>query len=553
MNLSVTMVGERVRARVGLAGTISRRVLRIPREWALAAGFFVAALALDLYRLGAPALWLDETLSVNIARGPVAGLLYTFPAANMDLYYTILYGWVHVLALFGLTTTEFPARLPSAIFGALSVVVVYLLGRRFVGPIAGIVAATLYLLNSFQLAAAQTARSYSLQLLLVLVAWYAWFTLLSRDSGRRWWVWYIAASVLGSLSQVMTIFSLLAQGVAFAGLLIVPGPWRSRARSRLAGMCLSLLIIGGLIAPVLYASQHRPRKTAWVPLPHLSDLRHLYLVYLSSNSRVSLWGVLAVGAVGLLLAALPRLPWRDRRLGRISGSVPHGAPPLESQSQRALLQSIGLTLIVWLTVPVVASYVASYITPNHVVSDRYLLEVLPALCLLIGLGVQVLPGRAAQVAVTLGLAGAILISVPQYYANAQVEDLRTPTQWLIQHYQPGDGLICHLRTEAGGCINPTFAYYLYNLRADQIASKVASTSPSTASMADVAAYAAQHARVFYFSGDYADAADLAQAQTTQAWLDSHYQLMAQFSGRDGIVRLYATGAVVRVGSRRQQA
>jgi 4-amino-4-deoxy-L-arabinose transferase-like glycosyltransferase len=553
MNLSETMVGEHVRTAAGPIGAIGRRAFSIPSTWTLAVGFLVAALALDLYRLGAPALWFDEALSVSIARGPLAGLLYTFPAANMDVYYTVLYGWVHLLALLGLTTAEFLARLPSAIFGALSVVIVYLLGRRFVGHITGIVAAIVYLLDSYQLTAAQTARSYSLQLLLVCVAWYAWFTLLSRDSGRCWWVWYVLASALAALSQVMAIFSLLAQGVVFVGLLIVPGPWRTRAWSRLPGMCLSLVLIGGLIAPALYASQSRPVKTSWVPVPRLDDIRHLYVAYLDSNNSLSFWALLAVGAVALLLAVLPRPPWRGRQPGHISGTVPDSATSLKSPQQIALLQPVGLTLIVWLTVPVVASYVVSHISPNHVFSQRYLVEILPALCLLIGLGVQMFPGRVAQIAVTLGLAGAILISVPQYYANAQIEDLRTPTQWFVQHYQPGDGLICHFRTNVAACPGPIFHYYLYDLHADQIVSDAASTSPSTASLADVAEYAAQHARLFYFAGDYSSATDLAQAQATQAWLDSHYQLVAQMTTTYGTVCLYATGAAVRPISCRRQA
>src|SRR5262249_42007970 len=150
-----------------------------------------------------------------------------------------------------ITTTEFLARLPSALFAALSVIVIYWLGRRFVGPIAGIIAAVLYLLNTYQLTAAQTARAYSLQLLLVAIAWYAWFKLLSSDADKRWWVVYVAASVLASLSQVMSLLGVLAQAGAFACLFVLPGPWQLRVWSRLRGMCLSLAVIGGLMAPVL--------------------------------------------------------------------------------------------------------------------------------------------------------------------------------------------------------------------------------------------------------------------------------------------------------------
>ncbi len=85
----------------------------------------------------------------------------------MILYYLVLKAWLGVTGLVGLAPSETVLRVPSAVFAVAAAVVVYLLGRRLFGPIAGLVAAGLYLSNFLQMGVAQLARSYSLELFLL--------------------------------------------------------------------------------------------------------------------------------------------------------------------------------------------------------------------------------------------------------------------------------------------------------------------------------------------------------------------------------------------------
>src|SRR3989441_13009482 len=83
------------------------------------------------------------------------------------------------------------------VFAVAAAVVVYLLGRRLFGRIAGLVAAGLYLANFLQMGVAQLARSSSLELFLLALSWYALFAALTaRGSARRWWALFVASSVL---------------------------------------------------------------------------------------------------------------------------------------------------------------------------------------------------------------------------------------------------------------------------------------------------------------------------------------------------------------------
>src|SRR6266704_3056194 len=107
----------------------------ISSNWVLSPCLFTLALGFNLYRLGTPSIWFDEAFSVELARQPLPLLWHIIFGLepNMELYYLFLHGWLGLTSLLGLLPTEFVVRFPSAVFAALSTVVVFLMGRRFLG------------------------------------------------------------------------------------------------------------------------------------------------------------------------------------------------------------------------------------------------------------------------------------------------------------------------------------------------------------------------------------------------------------------------------------
>src|SRR5690242_2717252 len=101
------------------------------------------ALGFNLYRLGTPSMWYDEAFSVELARQPLPLLWHIIfgPEPNMELYYLFLHYWINLTSLIGLHATEFVVRFPSAIFAALSTLVVFAIGRRFLSTLTGILGA----------------------------------------------------------------------------------------------------------------------------------------------------------------------------------------------------------------------------------------------------------------------------------------------------------------------------------------------------------------------------------------------------------------------------
>jgi len=110
---------------------------------------FIFAAVFCFHKLGVPSVWFDEAFSVELARQPLPLLLHliTGPEPNMELYYLMLHFWLQVTSLFGLHQTEFIVRFPSALSAACGAVIVFMLGRRFIGLVGGCLAASLLILN----------------------------------------------------------------------------------------------------------------------------------------------------------------------------------------------------------------------------------------------------------------------------------------------------------------------------------------------------------------------------------------------------------------------
>ena len=556
-----------------------RFVPYLSSNWVLCLLIAAAALAFNLYRLGAPSIWFDEAFSVELARQPLPLLWHIIwgPEPNMELYYLFLHFWLGFTGLLGLHPTEFVVRFPSAIFAALSSVTVFLLGRRYLSIIAGIVGTGLYLLNDLQLTYAQQTRAYSLQLLLICVAWYAFFAALTQASHqKRWWVCLIAATTLAIYAQLFSLVIFLAQVVTFAGLLILPGPWRATARKQWRAFVVSFLSIGVLVIPMLLVSSHGS-KTGWLFTPHLQDIYTLFLT-ISANSKIYLlliFGCCAIGIVASIFVYLPSrgdLPssrdagggagrggplWASDRVmqedggqGQAQDPHPDPTPPLVPTHGGV---EVAFALLCWLVVPVVASFLISQ-GSTRLFSSRYLVTILPPLFLLVGMGVSILRWRMVQVVLIPGLFLIALHHIPQYYQTAQVEDWNSTMHWLEQRYQAGDGLVCYDSDVEQGC-QISVEYYLH---AYPSAAHFTGDSPGEFSWANfgpanprsgpeaavdpdaLAAYAAQHPHIFYITGRIPNDAAGARASAAQHWLDSHYHLINRIVTQTVTISLYDT-------------
>src|SRR5215213_2341166 len=109
----------------------------------LVALLFIVALALRLYAIERQSLWGDEGSSISLASRSLAQIVRdTANDAHPPLYFWVLHFWIR---MFG--TSVFAVRSLSALCGALMVSITYILGRRWFGHPAAVVAAMAALLS----------------------------------------------------------------------------------------------------------------------------------------------------------------------------------------------------------------------------------------------------------------------------------------------------------------------------------------------------------------------------------------------------------------------
>ncbi|MGD9646744.1 MAG: glycosyltransferase family 39 protein [Pirellulales bacterium] len=189
-------------------GAAARRAPRVATQWLCVGGVTLLALAVRLVHIGSQSFSMDEISELTIAHGSLREILWTgdgFP----PLYHFLLHGW---LKLWG---TDAAARLLSAIFGAATIPVVWLIGRQL-GGFRGAVASSLVLaLLPLHVYYCQEARAYPLYTLLAATALWLFFRAVETDQ-RRDWIPYVLACALGMYTHYY-----FASVVGLAGVLLL--------------------------------------------------------------------------------------------------------------------------------------------------------------------------------------------------------------------------------------------------------------------------------------------------------------------------------------------
>ncbi|HET9911134.1 MAG TPA: glycosyltransferase family 39 protein [Anaerolineales bacterium] len=137
---------------------------------------------LRIILLASKGMWLDETFSVWLASHSVADMLQWIVRIDQHppLYYFLLHYWIAING-----DTPYHVRMLSALFGAGTIPIIYLIGKRMSGAVMGLVAAVLLALSLFNIYFAQETRMYTLLAFNASVAIYALVRLLTDSRSVR--------------------------------------------------------------------------------------------------------------------------------------------------------------------------------------------------------------------------------------------------------------------------------------------------------------------------------------------------------------------------------
>ncbi|HUT35882.1 MAG TPA: glycosyltransferase family 39 protein [Planctomycetota bacterium] len=154
--------------------------MRASRNAAILCAIVLGGLALRAYNLGGESLWFDEGITAFTSRMAVPDLLRTCAATDhVPAYYLALKGWC---AAFG--RSEAALRSLSALFGVLSLLLMYQIGATLFRARVGLLAALLMALSVFHIRHAQEARMYSLLLVASMTSMCFFLRVLAGP--RRW-------------------------------------------------------------------------------------------------------------------------------------------------------------------------------------------------------------------------------------------------------------------------------------------------------------------------------------------------------------------------------
>ncbi|MBI3944960.1 MAG: glycosyltransferase family 39 protein [Armatimonadetes bacterium] len=272
----------------------------------------MVAAALRLWHLGAQSVWTDEGWGWAIAIRPALEVLTRrLDFGNPPSYYLLLGFWMR---LFG--DSEAMLRLPSALAGTASVVVLYLLGRDLFGQRVGLVAAALLAFSATHIELSQLARPYVVAGFLSLLGTWLFWRAVRTDR----WPYWLGVTVVGTAAFCSHYTSALVVAVQGAYLLAA----HRRARGFLAVGAIPLLSLPCVLVHLAPGIARPDGYDFWQPyfsLTHLMPLAGMLLgrPLLAGAPRlvVAVCGGLALIAIAWpLWQGLLRAAQEDRHSGR---------------------------------------------------------------------------------------------------------------------------------------------------------------------------------------------------------------------------------------------
>jgi 4-amino-4-deoxy-L-arabinose transferase-like glycosyltransferase len=352
-----------------------------------------AALAIRLAWLESTSLWWDEFVTLGRAKLGLSEIWRSLSLqgpsdSSLDSSPPLLHFILHtVLAAGGASETW--VKLPSVIFGTLTVLVLYPLGTRLFGGRAGLYASALLGFSIYHLHYSREARPYSLYLFFAASS--LWLLLRALELGRnRDWAAYSLATAATLYASYLGGANLAAQAGYIAYLTLS----RRLQKGRFLPVAVSMAAATAAYAP-------------WLP----GHLFHMQLIYSPQSDMGLSWNFLSRALLEFTTQSSLYLTcacfglfvglWRNKN---------------------------GLALLfIWLMLPVAA---AMLLKTGIAVNPRYLINFVPGLALLAGAGLDGLvkglsiglPNRAAALLglfAAIGLSWPSLAGLPDYYRRDQ--------------------------------------------------------------------------------------------------------------------------------------
>lgn len=389
----------------------------------------LAGLGLRLYRLTWQSVWDNEAFSLTVSHLPFHEMTAKIvkDIVHPPLHYYLLHG---VFREFGFG--DFQARLVSAVFGTITVGVVFLMAQYLFDTSTGLLAAMLMAVSQLGIMYSQEARPYAMAGCFSACAIYC-FCIAWRE--RRWLAWcgFIGFAILMLYTQYFTglvlaclFFYSVFQRKHFG----IPALWWL-----VAGIAVVIAFAPWLTTGIIESALRSPKTSFksqpfWFAVDRLTYIRDLNafnngnvdnLVTLRSFRRSCL-------VAGWLLFSMPALLALRPLVSR--GAAPTGRFPGG--------QSLALLAILWIAPHLVLIAMGLLGMQYHV---RYALFCMVPYYVLAARGITTFPVPAARAVWVIGIILYSSFALRANYFRPYKENYRDALLHLASAQQPGDCMV----------------------------------------------------------------------------------------------------------------
>lgn len=236
--------------------------------------FFIILLGICLrvHNLSFQNLWHDEVLSISISQVKLSWIS-TFNYHNPPFYFILLKYWAN---LFG--RSEFAVRFLSVIFGALSILFIYKVGRELLDRKVGLYSAFILSISMLHIYYSQEARPYNLFVFLALLSMLLFIKLLKKNKLRTC-IFYIIASGLLVLTNILGLLVLFFQNLYYF--------FFTKRRYTFGWLVVQsiilLTLLPWLMLQIGYLQLNPDMRDwiAWIPKPDISALLRTFVIFSS--------------------------------------------------------------------------------------------------------------------------------------------------------------------------------------------------------------------------------------------------------------------------------
>jgi len=380
---------------------------------------------LRIYSLGSESIWLDEAFSIDVSQQSVA-LIIEKVELHPPLYYIILHFW---MLLFG--TSEVATRSLSAIFGIISIFLIYQVGRTLFNHRVGLISGFLSGISYFHIYYSQETRNYSLLLLLTLLSFFLFIKILRADKARRlYFPLLFLANICLAYTHIFGLFVIMSQVFYFILL------WKKYKQLRIwfFGLQIATLLFFLPWIPTLIGKISAILHGFWIGEPSLMYVVSTIRTYVGSG-----WGQIPLLVVFFFLCLMGLFPMK-RLDGKWSLSKPLSSmKDLSWSISLAQVEEI-LLLLIWFSFPIVVPYIISrFFTPIYI--TKYTISASPALYLLAAKGINTFTNKKAIYPILMLIAVLSVPGLQHHYAHDVKPQWRETVDFIEYNSQADDAII----------------------------------------------------------------------------------------------------------------